>query len=1289
MKSQIYAAAVSWILALLCGVASGQQAPAPEKAAVPLLEPPGYVIEDVAVRAAPEAGALQGTMSVHARCLAKAETWVPLFRGNVGVSSAEASGGGWFGPGPTPMRRRDAVGLLLPGKGEYSVDIRFATPITHERQANSALIPMVAALSSSYEITLDGTNLEVSLQPDVPYQQKVVGGKTVVTVYGTVETPLYLVWKAGPEVRAVETIAFADQGTLLSISPGLLRVETEIDYSLLQGSMAEASVELPAGYSVLKVEGDNLRNWDIKRSEGKPDVLVLGLLEPSAPRSMVKLVLEKTLEPVPVEFEAPQIVVLGVKREKGTVGVAVDKGLQAEIVQHENIGQVNLSEMPREFQSLAERFSLGLKYLARPFRVKFRVSTIEPKVYGEVSCVTVASLERFRQNWEVQYEIRNAGLFQLKLKLAPGMKLISLRGENINNQSLDPTTNVLTVDLRSKAEGTYRLSLQTSSDVEKAEAAVVPALELLGAERQWGTIAVSADSGIAAEAKGMSGISQIDVAELKGMGPVQTMIGALRAAEPLLAFRYLTFPYKLELTVTHIKAELKCEPLHLVQITRKSLRYRSTFDYHIKKAGVFQVRLHVPPELRPSLTLKSPKIEDYSYDPATSILTVQLAEKTMDELQIDLETETLLGKELPKPGLSDIIAVPAIYTLDCEQERGYMAVSTDESIRLKRSGDAGALHDVDVQEIAPALLQRAQNAKLAFRIVESPWALNVEATSITPKITVQTFNYERFGEDYQLGASTVEFTIQYAGVNEFRVRLPKGITEPNIRGENIKIQEKVKEEPKRGSAIEMLMPTGSPEGAGQKAAGDLWRIELQSEAKGSYQLIFEYTMDLDPKETRRQFSGPVVMGEMPGIEREIGYLAVTGDPSLELTPVEAELQNLTPVDEEEIPLKFRELPPSVASQIGRQTVPILFAFRYLAHPYGLVLSSVRHAEADVVTAVVESCKLDTTLTREGNRITSMIASVRSRYEPFLEIELPEGAKMWHALVNGRRIRPLTEEKAATEQAPKRQVTKIPIAQVQGVTGPVQVELQWEEFSPSKLGRLERVRLTAPPLGGVRILRLGWVLQLPRDYSVLSSSGTLERLPSEVSFEESLRNLRPTAQPTPGGAEVEAKPAAAASAQQASNEAVLSGRAAGKQAARPAPVYGGTKPELPQRFFFQGLILNPAVPAEAKVVCATSSALTPLTAVLVLIVFALCALLWYRSGLSNLASFIVLVAILLVVAGLRVIAEQNYADLLLAAIYTIAAAIAVFGLVAVYKRAISRRPGAVTEPSPAPPQPEEK
>jgi len=146
----------------------------------------------------------------------------------------------------------------------------------------------------------------------------------------------------------------------------------------------------------------------------------------------------------------------------------------------------------------------------------------------------------------------------------------------------------------------------------------------------------------------------------------------------------------------------------------------------------------------------------------------------------------------------------------------------------------------------------------------------------------------------------------------------------------------------------------------------------------------------------------------------------------------------------------------------------------------------------------------------------------------------------------------------------------------------------------------------------------------------------------------------------------------------SNVAVLSGRAAGKQPARAASVYAGTKPQLPRRFYFQGLILNPEAPAEARVTCVATSAMTPLTAVVVLAVLGLCALLWYRSGLSARTSFIALAAVALVVAGLRVIAEENYADLLLAVLCTVAGSAVLFALLSVARRIRGRAAPAPAE-----------
>ncbi|MGD2175487.1 MAG: hypothetical protein PVJ27_08795, partial [Candidatus Brocadiaceae bacterium] len=888
MRTTVHRAAV-WCALLLILHASAataekavQQSTAPQPGATV-----SYVIEEVKVSAAAAEEAIEGTMDLKVRHIAGGRTWVPLFDGNVGVVSAHATGGGWLGGRPILMRRDDTVGLLLFSTGEHTASIEFAAPVSRDRRVSRTTLPVVPALTGLYSIRLDGANLDVSLEPEVPYQTATVGESTVVTVYGTAGKKLGVRWQPAPEVREVETIAFAEQSMLLDISPGLMTVDSTIEYTVLQGQMASAALELPGDFSVLKVEGDNLRSWDIAGEEEPARELTFELIDPEAERFSVRLLLERNLGPIPLELEAPRIVAQGVMRQKGLIGVALNRGLQAEIVARENVSQVNLSEMPDAYTRMRGRVSLALRYLALPFRAAFRISTIEPKVYGQVTCLTAASLQRFRQYWDVQYEIRNAGLFQLRMRLGPGTKLISLRGEGINNQSLDTETRVLTVDLRSKAEGDYRLSLQTYSDIQDTRAAQVPALELLGVERQWGTVAVSADAGIAVETAELSGISQVDLEELKGMPGMQEMLEEQRVAPPLLAFRYLNFPYGLALTVSHIRPELKVGPLHAVRITRKNIRYASVFDYAVKKAGVFQVRLHVPQELRPSLVVRGPKVEDYSYDDADGVLTVQLTEKVTDELRLELETEVLLEKELPEPGQSDVFSVPAIYALDCEQERGFLVVSTDESIRLKRAGTGKGLHDVDVQEIAPTLLQRTTDPRLAFRIVESPWQLGLEVTSISPKILARTFNYIRFGEDYLIGTSTIEFTIQYAGVKEFFVLLPDGIAEPNIRGENIKIQEKVEPtaEEEDYSVIEKLL-SGSDE---SELRGELWRVELQSEVEGKYELIFEYTTDLDSKETGRRFSGPRVAGVMDQVEREVGYLAVTGDPSLELIPVEDEL----------------------------------------------------------------------------------------------------------------------------------------------------------------------------------------------------------------------------------------------------------------------------------------------------------------------------------------------------------------------------------------------------------------
>ena len=118
------------------------------------------------------------------------------------------------------------VGLLLPGKGEYRVDLEFATPITRERQTSSALLPMVAALSgrpcvtgvSSFEVR-DGI---------ATCHREVEGGSEVIEV----DLPAVLCMTKGPNeprLAALKGIMAAKKKPVEEIEVASLGIEEGAD----------------------------------------------------------------------------------------------------------------------------------------------------------------------------------------------------------------------------------------------------------------------------------------------------------------------------------------------------------------------------------------------------------------------------------------------------------------------------------------------------------------------------------------------------------------------------------------------------------------------------------------------------------------------------------------------------------------------------------------------------------------------------------------------------------------------------------------------------------------------------------------------------------------------------------------------------------------------------------------------------------------------------------------------------------------------------------------------------
>jgi hypothetical protein len=135
---------------------------------------------------------------------------------------------------------------------------------------------------------------------------------------------------------------------------------------------------------------------------------------------------------------------------------------------------------------------------------------------------------------------------------------------------------------------------------------------------------------------------------------------------------------------------------------------------------------------------------------------------------------------------------------------------------------------------------------------------------------------------------------------------------------------------------------------------------------------------------------------VPDAQRERGEVAIEGVGTLELTAEEHD--QLRRVD-------IRELSQAL-QQLTR--LPTLSAFRFQRLPgatASLTLDVKRFSDAGVLAAVAERAVATTLVTSEGRALTEVVLTVQNRAQPFLKVNLPQGATMVSVDVAGQPAKP--------------------------------------------------------------------------------------------------------------------------------------------------------------------------------------------------------------------------------------------------------------------------------------------
>jgi hypothetical protein len=694
------------------------------------------------------------------------------------------------------------------------------------------------------------------------------------------------------------------------------------------------------------------------------------------------------------------------------------------------------------------------------------------------------------------YHILRAGVSAFDVSVPADMQVLSVEGANIREWK--PAAGVagqplqkVRVELHTPAKDSYQLRLGLEAALPPLPQTVkLPVVEAGGVERQSGTVTVSADGELLVEAASLQGLTQQAVAQGKGAPP-----GVLSS------YRYLRLPVAGALNVSQEKPQIEVVSQTLFTVDTELASLNATLTCTVKRAGIFEMAIELP-DAFPNAEAKGDAVASSSVAKGADgrgVLTVKFKQRQNGAVAFTVSDER--NRAAP----DEVATVPVLNPLGVERHDAKVAVAVHQSLKANttdragmREEDIGSFASLPIKDTARTPLtlgfrfrtqaaQQIAGAKLAFELRK-------------PRVSAEVLTLLDVRETLTRHLWTVNYTVEFAGVNEFSIEVPKAIADDlQIEGANIK--ERIK--------------TDGTNARGEPTGVSTWRVVLQDKVLGVQTLRFSH--DAARGEQKPGAVLPVTLHEVKTLNvfRETGQVAVLKDGNLEFTQTDA--KGLEAVDPKEL-------------SSGLQRDGIFLAYKYSQHPVSLALGVSKNFYLDVPQAVVTYAVLTSVIAEDEAETTEVIYWVRNNSQQFFSVQLPvrggtQARLLSDAFVNGEPLQP--------GRRPDRNelLIRLPARQESNAEFPVRFVYEVPSATPGrKMGWRSSVAVEPPRLADVKVLQTRWTLYLPATQRYVDFGGAMTENFGAFGWERFARGLRlfvpkigPEAPPAHGQAHAEPPP----------------------------------------------------------------------------------------------------------------------------------------------------------------------
>ncbi|MGB0578858.1 MAG: hypothetical protein ACPGVU_04060 [Limisphaerales bacterium] len=472
--------------------------------------------------------------------------------------------------------------------GEFPVVLEFNAQISDSNNwKNIAFAPASAPLR---EVTISGLTKETQVHFIGAAEAKWVG-KDYVSFLPT-GGAFNLRWqevKKEEEGKLFYSVSGLGQVT---VSPGMVRQMTVLDYKVMQGEFRELNLTLEGNGSITRVEGANILGWTSTVGNGKGTINVK--LNQAQKGDYQLIVHTQTpLGAFPMKIEPVRVLPVDAIRYGGYLRVVNLGAVRLEVLNAPGLAQISPKRFPQTKtlpglnarqleQAFAFRFSgpqFGLEIQADNILPELAVSQLLTYKLGETEIQIDAELE---------LDIREAPLREFTMTIPDGYTIAQLNVPNYGDHLVTAETNGGPATLRiqfsqpliNRQVAQLRLtknhdSPPTSWPLPKVAPNDVKSLR--------GFVGVSADAGLR--------LSEGSVSELT---EIATAFFPKKIADLQLAYRLRDENWTATVNSERLELSVQADTLHLFSLGQGIAYGSSLFNYAISGAPVSVLRLEVP-----------------------------------------------------------------------------------------------------------------------------------------------------------------------------------------------------------------------------------------------------------------------------------------------------------------------------------------------------------------------------------------------------------------------------------------------------------------------------------------------------------------------------------------------------------------------------------------------------------------------------------------------------------------------------------------------------------------------